>query len=242
MNYNQLIQRLQVLMVVPLNNTDSDFDVILPEMLESGELRIYRELDFLTTITRTTAALTAASRNVTLPSNIVVLESMSVITPVTATSGDAGTRNNLRRVSLDYMDAMWPNVSNVTGGVPRFYSMTGNMTGAATGSGGFTVSVAPTPSTAYTAEFVGTLRPAPIGPTNTQTVLSVYEPDLLIASCMTFGMKYQRDAEMAASWEQTYSTIRDGLNIEALRQKAKSADWGSRQPSAMANQPLDRAS
>lgn len=245
MNFKQYVQTMQTMLVIPLNNTDSNFELIIPRMIEYAELRLYRELDFLATLGTQTSICTASSRNVPAPATSVVIEGINIITPV-GSSADAGVRHPLRRVSIPYMDAWWPAASTTTTApsVPTVYSLISSGTASPSY---YTARVAPTPDAVYNVEFVGTFRPTPLSSNNQETFISVNLPDVFVAASMIFGVGYQRDfgaqaadPQAGLSWEKIYSDLRDGLNIESLRQKAMSADWGAKMPSQMANAALDR--
>lgn len=245
MNFKQYVQTMQTMLVIPLNNTDTNFELIIPRMIEYAELRIYRELDFLATNGTQTSVCVASNRNVSVPATSIVVESVNVITPA-GSSADAGTRHPMRRVSIPYMDAWWPAASTTTTApsVPQIYSLISSGTSSPSY---YTARVAPAPDSTYNVEFVGTFRPTALSSANPNTFIGDNLPDLFVAASMIFGVGYQRDfgaqasdPQASLSWEKTYSDLRDGLNIESLRQKAMSADWNAKMPSQMANQALDR--
>ena len=123
--------------------TNTDFLDIVPRMIEYGEQRLYVEFDFLATLGSQTKALTTNNRNVTLPSNVVVWQSLNVITPA-ATLPDAGTRNPIIRVGIDYLNALYPSGSGAT--VPNFYAIIGApVVGPPQTVGAYTVLLGPTP-------------------------------------------------------------------------------------------------
>jgi len=111
------------------------------------------------------------------------------------------------------------------------------------------VKLGPAPDNTYTAEFVGIIRPAPLSPTNTTTYLSTNLPDLFLAASMIFGAGYQQNfgaqadnPQSAQSCESTYQNLKQGVQLEDLRQKAQSASWSNYTPSPIANTPRERAS
>lgn len=236
MDYQTYAATMRTMLAVPLNLEDSNFESIIPRMIEYAELRIYRELDFLSTVTATTGLLTANSRNVTMPTGIIVLNDVNIITPSSTTNPDLGTRKPLQRVSLEYINAVYPSVSGAT--VPAYYALLSDTA----------VRLAPWPDAAYTAEFIGTTRPDPLSPTNTTTFISENLPDLFVAASMVFGAGYQRDfgaqsddPKMAQSWENQYQTLKAGCNAEELRKKAEAPGWSPLTPSPAANTPRARS-
>lgn len=228
MNYTEYVRTMQTMLVIPNDNADQAFQYILPRMIEYAELRIYREMDFLYTQKSSTTTLTANSRNATIPGDIFIVNELNVITPSSETDPDDGTRNPCLRVSLDWLNATWPSAS--TTGIPTQYALLDDTS----------VRLAPTPAEAYTAEFVGIYRPAPLSAANSTTFISQYIPDLLIQASLVFGYEYQQFPEMAQQAEAQYQALKAGVGLEDLRQKSQSAQWTAHQPSPIANLPRDR--
>lgn len=227
MNYAQCYQAMQTIAVIPLDNTDQNFQNIFPRAIEYAELRIYREMDFLTTNSSATLLLTANSRNATMPGSILMLEAINVVTPSTQVNPEAGTRVPLQRVSLDFLNAVWP--SAATTGVPQFFALLTDTF----------VRLAPTPGAAYTAEFIGVVRPAALSPSNVTTYLTTNLPDLFLAALKVFIYNYQRDFEAAAAAEADYQTLSGSVKEEALRQKSQDPQWSPYSPSPIANTPRE---
>lgn len=251
MNYKEWAESIEILAGTTTNNTDSNLIAMFPRVIEYGELRIYREIDFLATLASQTATLTASSRNVALPTNVIVLQSANVITPSSVTNPDLGTRRPLQRVSLDFINAVWPSATPpTTPSVPTWYAEIGlPAIGSTTTAGPIQIVVGPAPDATYTLECIGTVRPSPLSPSNPTTLITTYMPDLFVAACMIFVTGYQRDfgaqtddPKSSLSWEQQYNTLKAGVDIEEMRKKAQSAEWSAYQPSPVANAPRDRAS
>lgn len=219
MDYSSLVATLQNLLVIPAGNTD--FSQILPSIIADGENRIYRELDFLTTQTSDSSlSFTASNRSVTLPSTMIILNSLAAITPATATVA-TGTRNQLVRYSVDYLNAIWPQAS-ITG-TPMYFAMLTDTQAI----------VAPTPDANYVAEFFGVVRPPPISSTNTTTWLSTNLPDLLVAACMIFSAGWQQNysaagadnPEQPVNWESHFQALKQGAVEEEQRRKSQGENW-----------------
>jgi len=248
MDYDNLVEALQNLCEVPLNQTDGNFQLVLPRAFEYADNRIYRELDFLaTTVSSAGTAFTAGDGRLAVPTQFLNVQYMNVVTPA-ATSGDAGTRSPMERVSPEFMDYTWPLASATSGSpsLPSKFAMYGLASGFSS-TGAFTIRVSPAPSTAYVAEFIGPVRPDVPSKTNPNTILLTRYPDLYVAACMVFLMGYQRDfgsqsddPAKAMSWEKTYTSLREGAVVEAQRQRSESVGWSTHTPSVLANQPRDR--
>lgn len=213
--------------VLTTDNTD-----LLEQMIAYAELRIYRELDFLTTQTEVeTTDLMAGTRTKAVPASIIILNSMTVITPA-STAAAVGTRNPMQRVSMEFMNFFWP--STLTLGVPTAWALKDDTT----------IVLAPTPEAAYRLDCMGIVRPAPLSSSNTTTYITANLPDLFIAaSCIWgFGGVNQNfgamadDPQSTQSWENQYQLLKAGVNIEALRQKAWMPGWQPYSPSPEAAQ------
>ena len=233
MKYNEVLDAWRNLLVTP--STEIDFIKLVPRAIEATELKIYRDMDFLYTIKSETAPLTASNRNITLPTDIIIMRSANVVTPYSQSAPDSGTRNPLTRVTNEWMDMVYPSAS-VTG-IPQYYAMLTDTQ----------CLVAPAPDQTYTMEFVGTYRPAPLSATNSTNFLTTNMPDLYIASGMIFWSAYYQnygaasdDPQQAVNWVSVYAKTLAGINIEAMRQKAASVSWTPYQPTPQANTPRDR--
>lgn len=237
MTYNEYIQAIQALLAVPQNNTDAKFTLLIPRMIEYAELRMCRDFDFLATrTTNITVATVSGSRNVTAPSTFVVIEDLNLISPAGTTNPELGTRIALERVSLDFINVMWPTAA--TTGMPSKYAFLSDTA----------VRIAPTPAGVFTCEFIGTTRPTPLSFTNQTNFISVYLPDLLVAASMVFGAGELQnyglqsdDPKLAMSWETQYQTLKASAAVEEARKKSQSAGWETYQPSPGANVPRDRS-
>lgn len=230
MNYATWVATLSNLTVI--DAADPNFVQILPECEEYASNRLYGELDLLNTVTRQTGTLTANNRNFTLPNSagrFVVTNGINIVTPSTATNPDLGTLNQCLPTTRDYLDAAWPSVAGA--GVPVNYAMITDQT----------VVFGPWPDAAYTAQAIGTFRPAPLSASNTTTPLTLYWPQLYVAAAMVFMSGYMRnfgsqadDPKSAMSWETQYQTLFSSANVETNRSKYASGAWGSLQPAPIA--------
>ena len=227
-NYTQFVTAIAELMVVPIN--DPDFQTVLPNIIDDGEQRMYRDLDLQATIVRdSTGTLTANSRNFTFPQHIVVLESLNVFTTVGVT---AAGRKQLIPTTLEFIDAMWPNeVAPGSPSIPTYYAKVTDQT----------IVVGASPSAALTMEVVGTIRPAPLSAANPTTYLSLYLPDVFLAACMVFAAGYQQNFSsmsdnpaQSMSWEGHYNTLLKSANVEEFRKKYASQGWTAKQPAPLA--------
>lgn len=223
MTYTSYVTTMQTMLVVYDNTGQANLNAILPNMIDYAELRLYRDLDLLNTVTSASGPLTSGNRNITLPTPtggvFVVIESANLITPAGETNPDAGTRVPLQRVSKEYLNFMFGAAS---AGQPGWFVDFDNATAM----------VGPKPDAAYTVEFLGTYRPASLSVSNPTTLLTAYFPDLFVSASMIFGAGYQRDfgqqaddPRMAMSWETQYQAQLKSAMVEEFRKKAKSQGW-----------------
>lgn len=230
MDYATWVATLSNLTVI--DASDPNFVQILPECEEYASNRLYGELDLLNTVTRQTGALTANNRNFTLPSGsgrFVVTNGINIITPAGTTDPDSGTINQCIPTTRDYLDAVWPSVTGA--GVPNKYAMITDQT----------VIFGPWPDAVYSAQVIGTFRPAALSASNTTTPLTLYWPQLYVAASMVFMSGFQKnfgaqadDPRSAVSWETQYTTLFASANIEEQRKRYASGAWSSMQPTSIA--------
>ena len=231
MNYLEYALRLANL--IPVNNSSTQFQNMLPATIDYAEQRIYRELDLLSTVvTDSASSTTSGSRNFTLPTGsgkYVTVQTINIITPA-ATAPDSGTRRQLTPVDRRYLDAVWNSSTGST--VPKHFAMNDQDT----------IIFGPWPDAAYRVEVVGTIRPTPLSATNTTTFLTLYLPDLFMAASLVFAGENMRDfgteggnAAVAQTWEQNYQALMASANAEELRKRFAGPGWSSM--SQVANPP-----
>lgn len=225
LTYTTFVNQIANLMVQ--DSTGTDFQTMLPAMIDYAEQRIYRELDLLSTIVRdTTAALTTSNRNFTLPSSggrFVTVQGINVVTPAgTLATDSAASRTPLLPVARDYLDCVWGSASGAT--LPEYFAMITDQT----------IIVGPWPDNNYYLEVIGTIRPTALSSVNTTTFLTNYLPDLFIAAAMVFGSGYMRNfgaqsdnPQMATSWETQYQALKASANTEELRKRFSGLGWTS---------------
>lgn len=230
LTYSSFVSSLANLLVIP--PTDANFQIVLPNIIDDAEQRIYRELDLLATVVRdSSSTLTANSRNFTFPQHIVVSESINVFTPVNTLTN----RNILVPVTREFMDAAYGNeTASTSPSIPQYYAMITDQT----------IIVGPPPDANYTIEIVGTIRPQPLSSTNTSTWLSLYLPDLFLAESLIFGYGYMKDygattddPQSSTSWNSHYKDLWQSANTEETRKKYASQAWSPKNPSDISTPP-----
>ena len=224
MDYNSYVQTISTMSVVP--TTDPNYQIILPSMISYAELRMQRDLDFLSTQISTTAySLTANSGTFTIPqTQFVTTETMEIIT-------GSGVSSPLLPVTKEYIQNVYGGGSNA--GLPQFYAEYGG-DAATTGFTSQIITIGPIPDLAYQVRLTGTVRSAPLSATNTQTYISTNLPDMMIMASMIYISAYQRnfgrqsdDPQMAQSYENQYQVLLRSALSEENRKKYEAAAWSS---------------
>jgi len=216
--YSSLIAALQIEAVQLAS--DPNWTGIIPTILDDAEQRCYRDLDLVSCIVKdTSASLIVNSRSFTLPQSLgyfISVKGMNVVV--------SGTRQQLRPVSIHFLDATWPSDTSVPATVPQYFAYLSDQN----------YLVGPAPSTSYPMEVFGTIRPTPLSASNTSTYLTVHLSDLLFAGCMCSISGYMRDygsqaddPKLATSWEAQYAQRLNSANREEMRRKFQSGDWTS---------------
>lgn len=234
LTYSTFVSSIANLMSIP--SSDANFGTVTPNIIDDAEQRLYRELDLINTITRdSSASLSLNTPTFNLPSSIgtfIVAEQINVITPVSASNPDAGTRNTLVPASREMLNFLWGSSSGST--VPVYFAPVSQST----------VIVGPWADQTYKVEVVGTIRPLTLSTSNTTTLLSVYFPDLFVAASMVFAAGYMKnygaaadDPKMAGNWETHYQTLMASAQVEEQRKKFNAAGWSPKQPAQLATPP-----
>jgi len=246
MNYDEVVEALKVLNEVPLNNTDDNFQRILPLMFLDATGRIHRDLLFLqqTMTMNQPATLVARNRELALPASVIELRGVNLCTPAQPISVTT-KRTPLERIPFEVLDFFWPQ-SSFRPGQPIKYAVIGTPvdTAAVPQTLSLTVRFMPTPDAAYPVEFLGDIRPLPLSNDNPQTYLSVNYPELFIAACMVFAAGYQRDfsaqaddPQRAMSWETHYNTLKAGVMLETARMRGEGPNYTAAPPAPVAAAP-----
>lgn len=234
MNYTQLNTYLESLLVDQAPS--ADYTTIIPAAIQDAEQRIYLDMDFLNTRTVwASVPFTAGSRTYTFPttpSTVMVVQGVAAITPASAPSPSAGTRNQLEPVSLDYIDSTWPTESQTA--LPDSWAMFNDAS----------IVVKPTPDQAYPIEITGTFRPNPMSSTNLTTYIGNTYPQLLVDACMVFLAGWQKDygqqsddPKLAMSWEQKYQQSLKMALAEEQRRKGQGTGWAPFSETPLAQPP-----
>ena len=231
MDYNTYVQQIATMAVIPV--TDTNYQIILPQMISYAELRMQRDIDFLSTQISTTAySFTANNNTLTIPqSQFVTTQTMEVINA-------SGASSPLLPVTKEFLQNVYG--SGSTTGLPTYYAEYGG-DAATTGYASQIMIVGPSPDSAYQVRLTGTVRSAPLSATNTQTYISTNLPDMMIMASMIYISAYQRnfgrqsdDPAMAQSYESQYQALLRSAMVEENRKKYEASAWSSYSPAPAA--------
>jgi len=203
-------------------------------MIDYAELRMQRDLDFLSTQISTTAyTFTGGSNTLTIPtSQFIVPQTFEVI-------DNSGNSTPLLPVGKEFIQNVYG--SGSTQGLPQYFAVYGGDTNT-TGNTSQNLIVGPTPNNSYAVRLTGTVRSAPLSATNTTTFISTYLPDLFIMASMIYISAFQRnfgrlndDPSMAQTYESQYQTLKTSALVEENRKKFEAAAWTSYSPAPVAS-------
>ena len=252
LTYDTFVTQLAELAVVPLAagspvaTLDADFNTIIPSAIEYAEARICKDLDLLSTTVAATSLLTASNPQLSLSfattgGNFITIQDINVITPVSATIPNNGTRNPVLPVSKEFLQYTWQSATGST--VPQYFAMQGgNISANNQGGTGWILNFGPWPDQNYTIEILGTIRPSALAPTvNTTTFISTFYPTLMLMASMIYVSGFQRnfgkqsdDPTMALSYEQQYKVLLDSSAVEEARKKFAASAWTAMSPAPVA--------
>ena len=223
--------KTQIATLAVVSETDANFLIVLPQAITYAENRIYRDLDFLSTVTSSTAySVAAGNRSLTVPASaFVTIQEINVILPAGSSNLQTGIRSPLIPVTKEYLNFVYPSLTGASS--PEYFAMIdqNNMI------------VGPWPDNNYTVEIVGTVRPDSLSVSNPETFISLYLPDLMIMASMVYVSGYQRnfgrqadDPAMAQSYESQYQALLGPAVVEEARKKFQSGAWSSMSPAPVA--------
>ena len=116
MNYTEYVQQIATMAVVPVD--DPNFQIIIPQMINYAELRMQRELDFLSTMTENT------SYTLTANTNTLNIQTSSFVTLQTLQISDFnGVEYPVLPVTKEYLQNVW-NIDYPTG-IPQVFAVYG---------------------------------------------------------------------------------------------------------------------
>jgi len=185
--------------VVP--SGDPNFTVILPQMLNYAELRMQRDLDFLSTQISTTAySLTANSNTFTIPaSQFIVPQTFEVVNL-------SGASSPLLPVAKEFIQNVYG--SGSTTGLPQYFAVYGGDT-ATTGNTSQYMILGPIPDSNYGTILTGTVRAQSLGylppVSSTSVVGTTATINFMSAHGLSTGTTVYLTNFISSAWNGTYT-------------------------------------
>jgi hypothetical protein len=152
-NYADYLTQISTLAVVP--TTDSNFLIILPQAINYAQLRMQRDLDFLSTQVYDSTSFTTAAG-----SNLVTIPTAAFITLQTIQVNNNGVNYPLTPVAKEYIQSVYN--SNASAGVPSVFAVYGGDS-ATTGTTSQYILLGPYPNATYPLTLTGTVHANPLG-------------------------------------------------------------------------------
>jgi hypothetical protein len=194
--------------------TNAYFQIELPAAIDYAELRIQRDLNLLAAITTDSSQTCVPNKRIiSIPSAFVGVDGINIVTPA-GTTPDNGTRNELQKVSKDFMDFCWSSAAGAA--LPTKFAVLNQGT----------LLLGPWPDQGYVVEIIGPQRVTPLSASNATNFLSTNLPDLYLAAAMIHMAAYQKnfgamadDPRSAMSWEMQYKLLLAGADAEEMRKR-----------------------
>lgn len=193
MTYDELITNIR-------NYMETDSNVLSNSVIDTfillTENKILRDIDLEVFRQSSTAPLTANSRFLTMPSDILTHRYMLV-----RNASNEEIFLNFRDVS--FAKEYWENATET--GFPKYYAVWNQNTFV----------LAPTPDAAYTVELGYIRKPAGLSSTTPTTWLSQNAPEALLYGCLVQAYSYTKGPlEMLGYFSNSYKEALSALGIE----------------------------
>lgn len=172
----------------------------LPQIINTAERRMARELKIQGFINVVTSALVANQRAYQKPDRWRETISMSI-----GTGTSNNTRVYLKEMSYEAAGTYWTSMN--TGSVPKFYADYDYENWL----------IAPTPDAAYPWEILYWELPPLLDASNTTNWLTDYAPNALLHGCLVELFGFVRNAEDMAKWKMEYDRDMGALVGEDLQ-------------------------
>ena len=240
LNYNSYVQQIATLAVLNtqtvggiVSGVDAYFNTLIPQMLNTAELRIQRDLDLMPALTTNTSyALTPGVNTLSISINdFVTLESVGIVVGTQTIQLIPASKEFILNVYNDYSQTGQPSCFAIYGGDSGTFGNTSQ-----------NILVGPWPALPYSVALTGTVRMPTLyqyagsgstAGTNT-TFISTYLPDLLIQASMVYLSQFQRnfgaasnDPQMGVTYETAYQALLQGAKQEEYRKKWEVSAWSS---------------
>ena len=198
MNYTSLVTQIQDI----TQNYETTFVANIPLFVQRAERRIHMEAALPSSRKNTTGVTVIGSRSLTLPTDLISMESLSITTP---TAGEL----NLLPKSAPFLDEMYPNTT--TQSVPKYYARYDEAT----------LKLAPTPDAAYPVNFHYFAMPeSVVTAVSGTTWLATNYDQVLLYGCLLEAYVFMKGSADVMAY---YKTAYDGgmAEIKAITSATK---------------------
>jgi len=198
LTYSSYVQQISTMAVIPSN--DTNFTIILPQMISYAELRMQRDLDFLSTQISTTAySFTSNNNTLTLPtSQFIVPQTFEVV--------NSGVSSPLLPVTKEFIQNVYG--SGSTTGLPQYFAVYGGDT-ATTGNTSQYMILGPIPDSNYGTILTGTVRAQSLGylppVSSTSVVGTTATINFMSAHGLSTGTTVYLTNFISSAWNGTYT-------------------------------------
>jgi hypothetical protein len=192
--------------IANMEEDSAEFVSALPSIIERAQSHLQRRLDPVNIITFTEVSVSASTRTLTLPSNLLVLKSIQVC----ATGG----WNNLLEQNNEYLTAYWPDYTSCA--PTKYYAPKDNAT----------IYLAPTPPSNTTALIEYIPRVSILSSSTPTNYFSTYTDTAFFAAAMLYANAWTKNAGGVTVWKRILDEELAVLNIESTR--ARRSDTSNR--------------
>lgn len=204
MTYDELVAKLQAWE----EDDDLEFQSSIDDIINLGEMRLWRDLDLSIFSSEDTAPTVATNELLVKPTTDTELVSFQSLW-----YDNAG-----KRTFLELRSADWIRDYQSVDAAPRFYCELDETNWA----------LAPIPDAVYTVNVRGTTRPTRLSSGNTTTWLSLHQDDLLFKACMAESESFLKSDDRIELWKtqytealplakrETYTLLKEHYNLTPL--------------------------
>lgn len=183
--------------IANMEEDSAEFVSALPSIIERAQSHLQRRLDPVNIITFTEVSVSASTRTLTLPDNLLVLKSIQVC----ATGG----WNNLLEQNNEYLTAYWPDYTSCA--PTKYYAPKDNAT----------IFLAPTPPSNTTALIEYIPRVSILSSSTPTNYFATYTDTAFFAAAMLYANAWTKNAGAVAVWKGILDEELAVLNIESTR-------------------------
>lgn len=169
----------------------SDLTSVIPDFVTLAEQRINGDLDARLQDTKTTLTCTVDDEAVTLPTDLIAIRHLSVMTDPIKT---------LKYATPDTFETAYPWDGS---GIPAIYSVIGSE-----------IHLAPTPDSAYSLDIVYKARVPALSDTNTTNWLLTTYPHVYLYAVLCESAPYLKDDGRIQVWDMKYREAIDTVNSQ----------------------------